>query len=104
MMLQKSMASRAVPTVRVKAPTQAGFALINVSEFDHDAHELFDKKDGHLIPSRVEKAEASNSEELRKKLGAAEDKAAEAELERDEWKARAEAAEAKLAGEKSKDE
>jgi hypothetical protein len=102
MMLQKAKASHAVPTVRVKAPTASGFALVNVSDFDHDKHELHDKKDNKLVPSRVQKAEDAGIAELNKKLGAMEDRAIEAESERDEWKTRAEAAEAKFAGEKSK--
>jgi hypothetical protein len=90
--------SRAVPTVRIKAPTKDGFALINIADFDHDEHELHDKKDAHLVPTKEHKAEAAGIDELRKMLGMAQDHAMEVESERDEWKARAEAAEAKLAG------
>jgi hypothetical protein len=88
---------RLVPTIRVKAPTKDGLALINISDFDHDKHELFDEKDEHLVPTRDHRAEAAGIEELRKQLGVAEDLVIEAESERDEWKARAEAAERKLA-------
>jgi hypothetical protein len=90
----------AVPTVRVKAETEGGFAIINAVDFDHDAHELFDKKDKHLVPERprrVTEAEAADIEGLRKALGEAEDRALEAESERDEWKGRAEAAEKQIA-------
>jgi hypothetical protein len=94
--------SRAIPTVRVKAPTKDGFALINITDFDHDEHELYDKKDAHLVPTKEHKAEVAGLDGLRKQLGVTQDRAIEAESERDEWKARAEAAEAKLGGEKPK--
>lgn len=93
---------RPVPTVRVKSPTKTGFALINIADFDHDTHELFEPKDEHLVPKHEHKVESAGIDEMRKELGAAQDKAMEAESERDEWKARAEAAETKLAGEKPK--
>jgi hypothetical protein len=89
-----------VPTVRVKAPSGDGFMVINAADFDHDEHELHDKKDKHLVPARSRKvveAESANLDELSKQLGEALDRATEAESERDEWKARAEAAEEKLA-------
>lgn len=95
--MASNLAPRSIPTVRVKAPTKDGFALINIADFNHDVHELHDKKDARLIPTREHKEEAAGIEELRKKLGAAEDRAIEAESERDEWKARTEAAETKLA-------
>lgn len=98
--MTKNVPLRSVPTVRVKAPTATGFALINISDFNHEEHEVFDKKDAHLIPTPERKAEVAGIEDLRKKLGAAEDRATEAESERDEWKARAEAAETKLAAKK----
>src|ERR1700733_6249631 len=91
---------RTIPTVRVKADTKDGFAIINAHDFDHDLHELHDKKDKHLIPprsARVEAAETASIDELRKKLGEALDRAVEAESERDEMKTRAEAAEKALA-------
>jgi hypothetical protein len=94
---------RTIPTVRVKADTKDGFMTINAHDFDHDLHELHDKKDKHLVPPRsanVEAAENASLDELRKKLGEALDRAVEAESERDEWKARAEASEAKLAPKK----
>jgi hypothetical protein len=95
----------AVPTIRVKADTESGFMLINRDEFDHDEHELFDTKDKPLVPARskkVEAVEAADIEDIRKQLGEALDRLLEAESERDEWKARAEAAEGKLAAEKPK--
>jgi hypothetical protein len=95
----------AVPTIRIKADTAPGFAVINRDEFDHDEHELFDKKDAPLVPARSKKvitAEAPDIEELRKQLGEANNRVLEAESERDEWRARAEAAETKLGGEKPK--
>lgn len=88
---------RTIATVRVKAPTEDGFAVINVSDFNHELHDLFDKKDAHLIPSPAEKSQGEAIEKLRKDLGAALDRAEEAESDRDEWKARAESAERKLA-------
>lgn len=90
----------AVPTIRVKADTESGFMVINRDEFDHDEHELFDKKDLPLVPARSKKvvaAETVDVEDMRKQLGEAQDRILEAESERDEWKARAEAAETKLA-------
>ena len=92
---------RTIPTVRIKADTKDGFALINAHEFNHDEHELFDKKDKHLIPP-APTVENIDNEALRKSLAAARDQNAELESELAEWKARAEAAEAKLAGAKQK--
>jgi len=89
--------SRQVATVRVKAPTKSGFMLVNVSDFNHELHDVFDKKDAHLIPTPAEKADGTALEAMRKELGAALDRMTEIESERDEWKARAEAAEMKLA-------
>jgi hypothetical protein len=94
-----------LPTVRVKAPDGDGFVVINAVDFDHDEHELFDKKDKALVPERSKKvvaAESADVEDLRKQLGEAQNRATEAESERDEMKARAEAAEAKLSGDKPK--
>jgi hypothetical protein len=94
-----------IPTVRVKADNHEGFVRINAADFDHDEHELHDKKDKHLVPERSAKAEeveAKSLDDLRKKLGEALDRVTEAESERDEWRTRAEAAEAKLGGEKPK--
>jgi len=91
---------RTIPTVRVKADTKDGFMVINAAEFDHDLHELHDKNDKHLVPPRSAKLEAAENasvDELRKKLGEALNRAVEAESERDEMKARAEAAEKALA-------
>src|ERR1700677_3511873 len=80
---------RTLPTVRVKADTKDGFALINASDFDHDVHELHDKNDKHLVPPRsakVEAVETASIVDLRKKLGEALNRAEEAESERDEMK------------------
>jgi hypothetical protein len=90
---------KSIPMVRVKADTEQSFVLINCKDFDHDVHELHDKKDKGLIPPRPEKvevAEAADIDDLRKQLGRALDRAAEAESERDEMKSRAEAAEKAL--------
>lgn len=87
----------ATPTIRIKADTESGFAIVNAEDFNHDEHELHDKKDKHLIPPRPQKVspeDASDIEGLKKQLAEALDRAVEAESERDEWKARAEAAEA----------
>jgi hypothetical protein len=101
-MLQSAKTARAVPTVRVKAPTKTGFALVNVTDFDHGVHELHDKKDKHLIPPPPT-ADDVDLASTRKALAAVQDQLAEMTSECDEWKARAEAAEAKLGGNKPKD-
>lgn len=90
----------AVPTVRIKNPAGDGFLVVNAVDFDHDEHELYDKKDKSLVPPRSAKAvsaEATDLKDLLKKLGMAEDRVVEAELERDEMKVRAETAEKALA-------
>jgi hypothetical protein len=98
--------SAVIKTVRIASDTtKEGFVRINAHDFDHDEHKLFDKADKHLVPPRPIKAvaaETADVEDLRKKLGEALNRAAEAASERDEMKARAEAAEAKLGGEKPK--
>ena len=89
-----------VPTVRVKSGAERSFVVINAADFDHDEHELFDDTDAGLVPARAAKvvaAEAENIAALQKLLGEAEDRAMEAESERDEMKARAEAAEDRAA-------
>jgi hypothetical protein len=96
----------AVPTVRVASDlTDAGFVSINAADFDHDTHELFDKKDKHLLPARkpkVDPNEAASVDDLRKQLADVTNRALEAESDRDEYKVRAEAAEAQLEDSKGK--
>jgi len=105
--VRKRKAMSNVPTVRVKSADDDGFTVINAADFDHDEHELFDKKDKALVPERSAKAdaaEAADAGELREQLGEALDRATEAESERDEWKARAQASEAKVAAGQQEDD
>lgn len=96
----------AIQTVRVKAATEDGFVSINAGDFDQSEHELFDQADAHLVPKRsakVEASEAADIDDLKRQLADALDRATEAESERDEWKARAEAAEGRAAKAEVKD-
>lgn len=93
------MSDYKVPTVRVASDTtEGGFVLINVVEFDHNEHLLFDDADAGMVPPPKEAAPEVSSDvtDLRAQISDLEDQVLEALSERDEWKARAEAAEAAL--------
>lgn len=92
------MSDNQIQMVRIVGETDDGFVRINASDFDHKTHALFDDEDAGLVPApKEDKVEVSSDiTELRALISDLEDQVLEAQSEREEFKARAEAAEKEL--------